>query len=346
MVISNSLNFVTNGNQQSVKLVAWGWDAHFYKNKNLTGNNTFDSLKPHVVYGFLRVDTASSLTIQAGSKIYFHKDAYLVASYQSSLKVEGERQHPVRFQGDRLDPFYRDLPGQWAGIYLEDGSKEHVINYAIIKNGFNGIGIGTTTETAVPMLKLDNTIIQNETGQGIYATGSYIKSTNCVIGDCGGSSVALVYGGNYEFIQLTIGNNWSSSVRSDTALYLSNYYYDDNGVKQVKPMTKATFENIILDGNRESEFGFDVDPSVSFNYLFDHCLLKTRKNIGDVNHYNTCLTNQDPLFVNPSLFDYRIDSNSPAIRKGILNNDAMFDIRGVYRGPVPDLGAYQYVSNQ
>jgi hypothetical protein len=49
LVITDSILFETNGNQQKVELVAWGQDAFFYKNKNLEGTNTWDSIKPHVI---------------------------------------------------------------------------------------------------------------------------------------------------------------------------------------------------------------------------------------------------------------------------------------------------------
>ncbi len=343
MVIADSLLFTTNGNLQKVKLIAWGWDAHFYKNKKIEGSVTFDSLKPHVVFGYLRVDTAANLTIQAGSKIYFHKDAYLAASYQSTLKVEGTLDHPVRFQGDRLDPFYRDLPGQWDGIYLEKGSVANEIKYAVIKNGSTGIQIDSASSSAVPMLELDNTIIQNVTGPGIYAYASSIKSINCVVGNCGSSAIALEFGGSYEFDQLTIGNYWTSSVRQDSSLYITNYYFDDIGTKRTNPLTKASFGNIILYGNLDSELGFDVEPSVTFNFMFDHCLLRTKHSVSDPAHFNACLVNQDPDFINPAYYDYRIDSISPVRKKGIQISGAEFDIKGVFRGSLPDLGAYQYV---
>ena len=265
VVIADSLLFTTNGNLQDVKLIAWGWDAHFYKNQDLQGSVVFDSLKPHVVFGFLRVDTAASLTVQAGSKFYFHKDAYLAVSSQSSLKIQGSLDHPVRFQGDRLDPFYRDLPGQWDGIYLEKGSLENEIKYAVIKNGMTGIQVDSAVSSSVPMLQLENTIIQNVTGLGLFAYASNIKSINCVIGDCGSSAVALVYGGSYDFRQLTIGNYWSASPRFDSSLYLSNVIYDNLGRQLTNPLTKAYFGNIILYGNQQDELGFGVASSVAEN---------------------------------------------------------------------------------
>ena len=342
LVITDSILFNTNGNLQKVDLVAWGQDAYFYRNKKLNGNVTWDSIKPHVIYGYLRVDTGSILTIDAGTKLYFHKSAYLAVSHLSTLIVSGTLEHPVRFLGDRLDPFYRDLPGQWDGIYLEKGSNNE-ITYAIIKNGNFGISVDSAVNPFNPMLRVTNTIIQNMIGNDIYAYASYVYSENCVLGDCGSASLALDFGGSYEFRQLTIGNYWSSSVRLVPALYLSNYITDTLGHLIPNPLTKAEFGNIIVYGSLDEELSFNKNTSAAFNFTFDHCLLKTLKSTSDPLYYITCIVNKDPGFVDVLKYDYQIDSISPARGQGNPFVGVLTDIMGVPRIPNYDLGAYQYV---
>ncbi|MCK9205201.1 MAG: right-handed parallel beta-helix repeat-containing protein [Bacteroidales bacterium] len=342
-IVNDSLEFQINGNIQRVQLVSWGQDAFFYRNATLSGNVLWDSLKPHVIYGALRIDTNAMLTILPGTKIYFHQNAYLSASFRSTLKVIGTQDHPVRFQGDRLDYFYRDLPGQWIGILLEAGSLNHQINYAIIKNGVYGIAIDIPESQTNPMLVLDNTIIRNMTGDGIYAYGTTITSTNCVIGNCGGNAVDIIYGGSYDFRQLTIGNFWSSSVRLSPSVYISNYTVDTTGQKFPNPLVSAYFGNAILYGSNDEEIMLDSVTSAPFAYTFDHALLKTRLNTSASGRFIQCMVNQDPRFMDGSKMDYRIDSLSPAIKKGIQMG-VLYDILGIERGPTPDLGAYQYQS--
>jgi hypothetical protein len=342
LVVSDSILFMTNGNFQDVNLMAWGQDANFYKEKTLEGNIVWDSLKPHVIYGFVRVDTAASLTILAGTKVYLHKNAYLAVSKEATLKLAGTLDHPVRFQGDRMDPFYRDLPGQWNGIYLENGSKQNEIDYAIIKNGSYGISIDSISSPTEPALKINNTIIQNMTGTGLSAYASNVVSTNCVIGGCGSASLELSFGGSYDFRQLTIGNYWGGSVRLSPALYISNYIYDDIGTKIPNPLTKAYFGNCILYGNLDEEIMLDSDEITQFNYIFDHGLLRTETPVSDPVHYTECIVNEDPVFVDVVNNNYAIDSISPAIQKGIPMGVPV-DINGVERIDPPDLGAYQYV---
>jgi hypothetical protein len=260
----------------------------------------------------------------------------------SRLVVQGNLEHPVRFLGDRLDPFYRDLPGQWDGIYLEQGSQNNEINYAVIKNANFGISVDSSYNIAIPTLKLDNTIIQNMIYEDLYAYATNVQSTNCVFGDCGRQALAIEFGGSYDFRQLTIGNYWSSSVRLDSALYISNFIYGDLGRKITNPLINAYFGNIILYGSNADELSLAKDPSADFNFLFENCLLHTNKNTSDPTHFSACLINKDPGFVNTETSDYRIDSISPAIKQG-KELGILFDILGKVRGNPPDIGAYQYV---
>jgi len=63
--------------------------------------------------------------------------------------------------------------------------------------------------------------------------------------------------------------------------------------------------------------------------------------VGNANHYQECQVNKDPLFLNPSIYDYEIDSISPAIRQGVPMG-VTYDIRGILRPDSPALGAYEY----
>ncbi len=343
-VVSDSILFYTNGNAQQVKLVAWGQNAFFYKNACLTGDIFWDSLKAHVVYGPLRIDTGSTMTIMPGTKVYFHNKSSLNISEKSVLLVYGNLEHPVRFAGDRLDHYYRDLPGQWEGIFIEEGSKGNQISYGIIKNGKSGIMVSTGNDPVQPDLKLDNTIIQNMTGDGLAGESSNIISTNCVIVNCGGSAI-YVSGGYYDFRQLTIGNYWTSSVRFSSSLYLSNYSYDSLGNKVPHELIRAYFGNAIIYGSDQEEITLSFDSTAGFEYMFDHCLLRTTGSTADPLHYTGCITNQDPRFVDVQNFNFEIDSISPAIDKGIPLG-IPFDIKGNARGDPPDLGAFEYIKHR
>ena len=85
LIVADSLLFSTNGNSQKVDLVAWGQDANYIRPTNSIGalkysilananeNVSLNSSKPYVVYGYAVVDSAGSLTIPEGTKMYFSK---------------------------------------------------------------------------------------------------------------------------------------------------------------------------------------------------------------------------------------------------------------------------------
>jgi hypothetical protein len=344
-IVSDSIIFQTNGNRQVIQLAALGQNADFNVKKTLKGNQVWDSLKAHVIYGYLRIDTGALLTILPGAKIYLHKNAYIAVSDQASLIIGGYGQwdHPVRIQSDRFDPYYRDLPGQWDAIYFERGSKGNSISNAVIKNGNYGLILDSLVTGSTAKLILDGTIIQNMVYGGIYAYSTSITGTNCVIGNCGGAALWIEKGGSYDFRQLTIGNFWTESVRSAPALYLSNFTVDSLGRKFPNSLDTAYFGNCIIYGSSDGEIQYDSVTTVAFSHMFDHCLLKTGLPVSNPNYYIGCFVNQDPRFLDVQNFNYRIDSISPAINKGVPMG-VPNDITGRAR-PNPDtpaLGAYEY----
>ena len=52
----DSITFLTNGNMQDIKLVAWGQDAHFLRDSMLTGTIVWENDKPYVISNHIGVD--------------------------------------------------------------------------------------------------------------------------------------------------------------------------------------------------------------------------------------------------------------------------------------------------
>jgi len=97
LVIEDSIQFVTNGKEQYVILAAWGQDAYFHFNDINEGIWAND--KPHVIYGFAMVDSATNLTIQEGTNIHLHKNSLLYIR-KGSLTINGSINNKVTFQGE------------------------------------------------------------------------------------------------------------------------------------------------------------------------------------------------------------------------------------------------------
>lgn len=363
LIVQDQIVFTTNGNTQTVQLEAWGQDAYYhYPDTHIdgfpnfsiicnSGSNVWINDKPHVIYGYAVVDSNCTLTIQAGVRVYLHQNAGIWVYRYGSLKVQGTLAEPVTFQGDRLEPDYKDLPGQWDRIWINEGDNttDSEINYAIIKNGFIGIQIEPLVSFSPnPSLRntlaLSNTVIKNMSGVGILGTASNIVGTNTVIANCAQYLTALTLGGSYSFRHCTFANYWNMSERTTPSIYLNNY----NSALQVN-LDSAYFGNCIVDGTLANEIQLDSTNSASapnkFKYKFEFSMLKTTLNTSNSFHYISPYINKSPDFVYPDGGDYRIYPSSFAKDNGnaTIGAKAPLDLFQKDRtaDAAPDLGAYE-----
>jgi hypothetical protein len=356
MIITDSIVFETNGNQQDVDLVAFGRDAYFIvankslgklKYKIIAGENidtTWTKDKPIVVYGYAVVDSTGSLTIEAGTEIYFHSNSGLWIYKGGQLKVLGTKAEPVTFQGDRPEEYYEDLPGQWDRIWINESDKQSEINYAIIRNAF--IGIQTETLNSVMganKLILKNTIIQNMSGAGILSRYYQIDGENIAISNCQQYCTALTMGGSYEFRHSTFANYWSYSTRKTPTVYINNYFQDSDYKIYPFDLLKANFINCIVYGNLNEEIVLDnQSQGGQFHFKFDHCLVKTENNVSDPNNWISVTKNQEPLFEDIDNNDLHLKSSSAAADKGKGGVSPNLDLDENTRdASTPDLGVYE-----
>lgn len=353
LLIQDSIVFMTNGNQQDIDLVAWGLDVHIIREGVIDEAVVWTNDKPYLIVDYLYVDSASSLSIEAGVTVYMHNSALLYVD--GSLEMNGTVEEPILFQGDRLEEFYQDIPGQWRFIYLSESSHSNVINNAEIKCGTMGILVSASPESGKqPDLKIDNATINHMSSNGIYSLNASISASNLVIGDCGGSCAALIYGGAYDFTHCTFYNAWPSwySNRQLPALFMADYFLNINEEGETVIYTggeyeKAEFRNSIIYGNGRMELVIDSYDDLPMNYLFDYCLTKIL--IDSLNYVN------DPLFTNIINYEdprldsipvlYSLDTLSPAINAGLPAHaiSVPFDYAGNNRlaDEAPDLGAYE-----
>lgn len=359
--VEDLLTFNTNGNESVVHLNAYGQNA-----KYIIGDKRFndsykykivaDSLEEthwtadttYVVYGVALINSYGTLVIEPGTHIYFHDGSGLWSWSEGQLIVNGTKENPVVFQGDRLEAFYRDEPGQWDRIWLMEAREGygHYINHAIIRNGFIGIQAERFLKDNMAPAYIENTVIENHTGMGIYADCYTLGASNFIVANCGVSGLYLAGGGNYLFTHGTVGNYWKESARHSPTLYFSNVYNNpSDGLAYAYPFN-FEMNNCIMYGSLEDEFGteFYSAPDIDTTYVFNNCLIRTKRRNEDI--FKSCKFNEDPKFVNYFGFDYHLDTLSPAIGVGdpfYSVGDLQFDFDGVDRGITPDAGAYQYI---
>lgn len=350
LVVTGQIAFQTNGNLQAVELVAWGQDAYYHTPDHfpanfpaysvVQGEVTWHSDKPHVVYGWLVVDSASVLSINEGAKVYFHNQGMLMVYRDGVLLVQGSADNPVLFRNDRLDAFYRDLPGQWNGLWISEGADQCVVNHAVIENATLAIQVDNPDDFAMPQLLISNTQIRNMSLGGIAGNATWIEGVNLAISGCGSYALAL-NGGQYSFIHASVGNLWSSSVRNLPSVVVKNYFVSNNEVVRVEP-TNVFFGNCVVFGNQEDELLIDSHPDVgTFTFLFDHCFLKTTRNIISDPSFVNVTANVDPLFVDAANYNLHPDTLSPLVNSGV-DMGVPADLEGFSRTEMPDVGAYEF----
>ena len=361
-VVEDELTFFTNGNEQHVKLIAWGQDAHYivadtYSSVFPKYKIVADSLetvhwtndRPYVIYGYAVVNSYGTLIIDEGARIYFHDGGGLWAYSDGLLQVKGTIENPVTFQGDRLESSYDELPGQWDRIWLMESTPgtDHLIENAVIKNGFIGLQTESFIHYANNRVILHNVIIKNMNGFGIFSRVYNIEATNTVLANCGGYCLAVTGGGYFNFKQSTIGNFWPYSARNNPSVYINNYLLDtlDNPVPYALNFTLA---NSIVYGSNRDEFETDLVGGADSLYFLSHSLVRSTRKMEDGVNFQDILRNKDPLYKDVSVNDYRLDTLSPAIDYGdpAVAVEVPYDILNNLRLNHPDAGAYQFMPGQ
>lgn len=329
----------------------------------LTNNElTFTNEKPYVIYGYAAVDENNTLTMQAGARVHFHANSGLIVTNNATLNIEGELssdqtllENEVIIQGDRLEPLFEDVPGQWGTIWLYNGSGNHNINYTTIKNGTVGILCEGNQNNSPHKLTIKNSQIYNSSNFGILARATSILGENLVINNSGQSSLALTYGGIYTFTHSTIANYWNTGFRQYPALLVNNYIIDEDENIFTNDLSSANFNNCIIYGNDNPEFLLDEVEGSMFNFKFTNCLARfsdnsnnftgDNYNFNDPLLYDSMIFNQNPEFLDPFENNLIIGENSAAINTANPDFSILVpeDLLGVNRVSAPDIGAYQHV---
>lgn len=371
-VIEDYVEFITNSNRQTVKLVAWGQNAIYYTPTTFSNNlpdytcltgpcgdeippvnvQWTDSL-PIVVYGYVVVDSLDELTIQAGTKVHFHNSAGLWVYSGGKLTVNGTKEEPVIFQGDRLELPYSERPGQWDRIWINEGA-QNSINYAIIKNAFIGIQAEVLPFTNPPYdpntpryLEIKNTIIDNSASVGLLSSIFSIDAENLLITNSGQHNVVLRSAGDYNFTHCTFANYFDAANRETPSFFVLNSFVTANAT-QVIGIPEVQLYNSIIDGDLDNEFDTEVINNGSITFDVQNTLLKTTYNTSNASEFQNIIKNpSSEIFNDPLNGDFELFEQSVARNGGNINfaNQVPLDLNGESRTTdgQPDLGVFEWV---
>lgn len=388
-IYTDQILFESGGSQQKVELVTLIQDAVFlfpadlgdgiFETLNLgmdeDGNDiliegfflddpelNFTNEKPYVIYGYAAVAPGKVLNIDPGARIHFHATSGILVANGGSIRANGAPsmnlellENEIIFEGDRLEPLFADIPGQWGTIWLTNGSTNNLFKHTTIKNSVVGIlmeGNDNSPET----LRLENVQIYNNANIGLLGRNSTIYGENVVINNSGQTSLSCSIGGTYTFNHSTFANYWTNSIRSFPSVQLDNGFTAEDGTPFFNNLD-ATFNNCIIYGNEQRELAFSNDPAATFNFTFNNSLIRFEDpngdftdideyQFGDTDLYNEIVRNVDPVFQNTNLNNFNIELGiSGAEGIGDNNIGPASDLNGNPRpSPTdtnPDAGAYE-----
>ena len=366
---TDQILFDEGTNQQKVELVTLIQDAYFLYPKRFSDGTTetltiegieepiygffldendpvngnefiWKNDKPYVIYGYAAVPNNKILEIEPGARIHFHADSGLIVGNGATLKAKGTLEDKIIFEGDRLEPGFSNVAGQWETIWLTAGSTNNEIEHVIIKNSVVGLNIDSNDGNFMP---IKNTEIYNSSLIGLYAKTAKIQGENVVINNAGIASLACTLGGSYEFKHCTFNNNWVSS--RQMAVLLNNFYTDENGNEVPFDLNQADFKNCIIYGSNTNELLLDPDSGAAFNTSFSKCVIKFGTTSNQLYSFiydeNNIKRSENPDFLDVSKNKLIIGDDSSA--KGFGDNIGVTnDILGNPRTTI-DAGAYNSV---
>ncbi len=341
-----------SGVEQKVNLRAYTWDAQKYTDVHITRDSVFGGQqKPVIIYGGLLVDSGATLKIMPGTTLYFHNDAGI--DVYGTLKTMGEPGHEVVLRGDRIDHMFDYLPydrvsGQWQGVHFHASSYDNELVYTDIHSTYNGVMVDSA-DAGKQKLTIANSTVHNCQGYGLYAANAKMTLDNSqfsnALNDC-----VFIDGGAVHINHCTMAQFYPFDAARQAALHFSPLR---------SPLTDLTVTNSLITGYADDVLVGNKDSTKTFNYKFDHCVLRTPQvtnedsvnfvdvvfvDVEDTTHCGTkhfLTVDTDNLY-----YDFSLDSVSLCIDKASPQTALPTDRKGRLRDDKPDVGAYEWIATK
>lgn len=373
LLVEDSLMFLLgSGVMQVVRLEAYGQNVHIYRGKTFVSDTVLTADLPYLVYDSLVVAEDVTVTVEENTTFYMHDHAKV--EVYGTLLLNGEREKPVVFRGDRNDDIidnilpYDHTPGQWGGIRFRSGSMGNRFDYAVIRNGTDGIRLDDSGALSGRKLEISNSQITNMSRNLLLSYNNDIRAVNTEFSNAG-YGVAVLVGGEISFVHCSFVNYMVLLSRNfildgleekyTSCVTLANYKEDGMDAGGAYPLD-VSFDNCIIDGSLSAGSGDGSGELMllyrdgsAFNYRFNHCFLKTEEKdsgnfqgvlYGDSPEYKVCGDEESRYW-----YDFRLKSDStvgvgaadpeisrlyPVDRYGISRMTSEYG---------PSIGAYEYV---
>lgn len=277
---TDSLCFrLESGVVQYIPIVAGGQDAfHWHGVRVIDSDLALQSRRPVIVYDSLYVAPGVTMTVAAGTRMYFHQKASM--RVDGTLLVNGTLEEPVVFRGDRTGNLfdylpYDNTPQQWGGLYLYGHG--HRLNYLDLHSSTFGI-VAEDTD-----VEFANCVVHNTGGNALTIRNSRMKAYNTQISNAYGN-LCDILGGDTEMVFCTLAQFYNYDADRGWALSLSDYIVE-YGDTLYYDITKADFANCVITGYGKdvisSKFIKETKYQDSVRYHFQRCFLNTAYSDGD-----------------------------------------------------------------
>lgn len=358
ILVKDSIELNVNSNRQRIKLIAYGQNMTLLKNKTIYNDTLLTAQKPYLVIGDLTVDTAKTLTLAAGTQLYFHdKSSLLVYGH---LVAKGTLDKPIVMRGDRRDELFTDIPynfisNQWGGVLLLNPEGKHTFDFVRLNSGYVGIYFANKDRAYRPSLTLSNTQIHNFLKYGLVVQNGDITVSNTEISNTGSYAVYL-NGGTHRFYHSTIANYFNSTnmaylqpaqKEEDVALMLME-------LNRTAPM-ETVFKNCIIAGTNPNEMEILTRFDQRYHGEFTHSYIKKKQpdTLSSIFRHIVWSQPNDTIFKNTyfalrekKYYNFQLDSVSPARDIGSIEVAKQYpkDLHGNDRlqDGKPDAGAYEW----
>lgn len=356
--VKDSIVFLTNSNQQDVKLLAYAQDMTMLRDRKIVNDTTLTAEKPYLIYGDLVVDSAKTLTLEPGCRLFFHDKASLVV--HGNLIADGTREAPILFRGDRTDRLFEEVPynfvsNQWGGVLLLNKEGNHKFNFVQMNSGFVGIFFSNSDRNFRPKLEITNSKIHNFLKYGLVVLNGDVRVINSEISNTGAYSVYLS-GGKHTFIHSTIANYFNSTnILMQPSSKEGNAAVMITELDRIIPM-ETEFLNCVIAGSGVNEFEILSRFAERYHGNFRNTYIRKEKpkSIPDMYHNVKWYEPKDTIFMNTyfdreelEYYDFMPDSISPVRDMADIEISNLYpkDLNGNNRleDGKPDAGAYEWV---
>ncbi|MBD5289319.1 MAG: hypothetical protein HDS26_01375 [Bacteroides sp.] len=347
-LVSDEIDFLTNGVTQSVSLQAWGQNVVRLMNHRVSSDLTLTSERPYVIFDSLSVEQGATLRIEPGARLLFHDKGSI--QVHGRIEAAGVPGKMIDMRGDRLDNVLPDvaydiLAGQWEGIRIHPESFGNRLEGIDMRSTVSGLTLDAPERGREEEMKMTmvNSWLHNSQGSVFKALYCRTASYGVCFSDAAEAVVSLT-GGNHDFSQVTFANEYLFAISHEAILTLRHCLPEnpEEGAEE-RALMKATIDNSIIYG-----MVADISPGDLAGSEVTITRSSFNSSGSDDDNFISCFWDLNPLFLTRRedyIFNYHLQPDSPVIGRGdpaLVAPETLIDMDGVDRLAEgdPALGAY------